>query len=276
MKLWRARFYFLLMFIAVAVSLTVFFSGRSRVDAQNAGNTGTATVSVPVVYNVSTGISQVFPNIGQSAHYLNSCATSWNGSVTLQGSFDGATNWTTITYANYLNGAALTGCFVLQAGGYYQNIRAVAATSSGTFSSTYNASSGPISFAPTGISSNGPSSPTACNKSVSTGVNNGATVLIFTGDFAVNSLIRVCAYDVSLAGNGSGFLHFQESTNSFGCTSAFDIWVINSTGNSNFPLGSGMGQLFSTGTPLDSLCFTNNSGQTAQVSYSYAIVPLGF
>ena len=249
--------------------------------AQNAGNTGTATLSQAVTYTGSGAVltSQIFNNIGQSAHYLQFCGTNFNGTIDLEGSFDGATNWTPIAFASF-EISPLSGCQSLQAGGYYQNIQSVQHHVSGLLvGATYNASSGPIAYAATGIADGGALSPTVCNHSATIAVSNGATQVVVNG--VLNSAIRVCAYSITTTATSGeiGLLQFltaAANTNTCGSgTTALASWF--EAANYPFTAGSGVGMLFST-LPGAALCLTNNtgSGATVYVNVTYTAVYQNF
>jgi len=241
------------------------------VFAQNAGTTGTFTVSQKAVY--TAGVSQIFNNVGQSAHWLSYCSSGGNftGTVDIEESYDGATNWIPIAFSSYI-ATPLSGCAILQAGGYYQNIRSVMTASINTIVATYNASSGPISFSPTGQSGIGATAPTVCNQSAQFPVNAGTTLQLFGG--VSNSTIRVCSYIVSFgAAPSSGFIEFQSSTSPSSCTGLVAVWVIDIYAGTlpDLSQGSGVGALFS-GTTGNSLCFTNTTTTNAYVSVALAPV----
>lgn len=269
-------------FIAIACLL---FMG------QNNGTTGTFTVSQTVTY-VGSGsgpyissvcpplksCQSIFTNVGQSAHFLHYCSSSgFTGTIDLEESFDGVTNWTPIAYASFLaTPLPANGCGILQAGGYYQNIRSVVNNVvAGTVTADYNASSGPIAFTPVGIGPTGSTSPTVCNQSKTLPVGSGATVLLVPEVLA--STIRVCAYQITAAQTSNGAFQFQSSTGANSCTGLTDVWDVYSIGGTPevFALGNGVGQIFSA-LPLNSLCVTNSEGQAAYVNIAYASVANGF
>ena len=113
--------------LVVGVAIVVFFSllvPGTHVQAQNAGNTGTFTVSQIAFSNqTSTGPSVVFKNIGQSAHFLTFCLASGTGNaqVNLEQSFDGVKLWAPMATGITVGASA---CNTIQAGGYFQNVRA--------------------------------------------------------------------------------------------------------------------------------------------------------
>lgn len=252
----------------------VWWAASSSVRAQNAGSTGTFTISQKVTY--TAGVSQIFNNIGQSAHYLSYCPSGGNfsGTIDLEESFDGVTNWTPIAFATY-TATPLTQCTVLQAGGYFQNIRSVITIVANTVSASYNATSGPIGFSASAIGTTGTASPTSCNQSVSVTVANAGVAQLANG--VLNSQVRVCAYQVTGQQTATGVIHIQDSTALAACAGLTDVWPINTiTGTPmNYQLGAGLGQLFQSQT-AHSLCVTNNSGQTVTINMSFATVFQGF
>lgn len=259
--------------------------------AQNNGTTGTFTVSQAVAYvgsgsgpyvsNVCPPLKScqsIFTNVGQSAHFLHYCTVGgFTGTIDLEESFDGSTNWTPIAYASFLASPLPAGtCGILQAGGYYQNVRSVVNNVvSGTVTADYNASSGPIAYTPVGIGPTGSVSPTVCNQSKTLLVPTGTTSLLVPEVLA--STIRVCAYQITAAQTSNGTFAFQSSTSANSCTGLTDVWDLYSIGGTPevFGLGSGVGQIFSA-LPLNSLCVTNGEGQNAYVNIAYASVANGF
>ncbi len=113
---------------------------------QFAGNLSTQTYAFKV-FNVQAGVgpSAPFRNIGATSHWLSYCtANSSAVEVALEASNDGV-NWFQIS-----NLGNVTGCTVITASGYYQNVRADIyedTSSGGTASVTawYTASTFPIS-----------------------------------------------------------------------------------------------------------------------------------
>ena len=237
--------------------------------AQNNGTTGTFTMSQQLTFDGS-GNSQVVRNIGQSAHYLQFCTAGWSGfpqTIAIQSSFNGTTNWTTIAET----AVALTGCRTLQAGGYYQAIRVHAFSLGGTITAVYNASSGPISFAATGISSTGATPPTICDQNISVSIANGATGLV-VGEFPDGTAVfKICGFQISFNGaTAAGSYQFETASDS-ACTGPNGpIWPNFTTAATpqTITAGSGQGTLFTV--PGLVLCFLNNSGATARVNISYA------
>lgn len=261
--------------LCIGIAGIAEFAHPWDVRAQNAGQSGTSTISQRVTY--TAGVSQIFNNVGQSAHYLQYCPSGGNfsGTIDIEASFDGTTNWTPIAFATYV-ATPLTQCTVLQAGGYFQNIRSVITIVANTVSASYNATSGPIGFASSAVGSNGAASPTSCNQSKTLTITTTTTSLLAAS--VPNSQIRVCAYHVSGQQTATGSIVFQSSTDAAACVGGLaTIWELDTIAGTPmvFPLGSGLGQLFAT-PKANSLCITNNSGQTIAVDVSFAAVFQGF
>lgn len=262
------------MIVIITAIVVLLSQPGEHVSAQNAGTTGTFTISQQVTY--TAGVSQIFRNIGQSAHYLSYCPSGGNfsGTIDLEESFDGSTNWTPIAFATYV-ATPLTQCTVLQAGGYFQNIRSVITVVANSVTAQYNATTGPIGFSASAIGTTGTASPTSCNQSKTVTVTNTSTSLLAAA--VTSSQIRVCAYQITGQQTATGMINIQDSTGASSCTGLTDLWDINTiVGTPMFyGLGSGLGQLFQTQT-AHSLCVTNNSGQTITVNIAFASVFQGF
>lgn len=252
------------LFIVFGLVIVVLLSGF-----QNNGNTGTATIAQQVTY--TAGVSQVFRNVGQSAHFLTFCLTGWTGTgIVLEESFDGTTNWTTIAFTS--GPTSGNGCGVLQAGGYYQNVRSRAGTLGGTIVAFYSATSGPISFSATGVGSQGPRAPTACDKSATVDVANTATGLVITGFPDTGGEFRVCGYTISFNGATAAGSYQFVTANDNTCAGPVTVWPAFTTAATpqTVVMGSGLGQLFKPNGIV--LCFTNNSGAIARVNVAWANV----
>lgn len=266
----------LLMSVAALVFVAQFIP-PSRVLAQNAGTTGTFTTS-QIAFNNATSIgpSVIFKNIGQSAHYLTFCLVhgSGNAQVDLEQSFDGVNNWAPMTTGII---ASSSGCSTIQAGGYFQNVRANILSFIGSggprISAWYNASSGPISFAPPALASGGnPASPLICNGSASTvSVANGATqILGLPSTLLPNSAVYMCAFQISLATvSSTGAITFEYGTGTNCATGLTPAWVINTTANTPQIINSppSATPLFTSGS-ANQLCLANTSGANLVVNYS--------
>jgi hypothetical protein len=271
-----------LILFVTAMVLTFCLVPRESVHAQNAGNTGTFTNAVVAFTSKNTtGPSVIFPNIGQGAHYLSYCSTGIGGSATIvmEESFDGSTNWTTIASATVFEPGG-NGCKMLQAGGYYQNVRANILTDSGvTISATYSSSSGPIGFSATGVGSSGPLPPFVCDNQVSISVASGTDGDLVETQLNPNARIRVCSYSISFNGaTAAGSVQFETSTLTACGGTLIAVWPITTTANTPqiVQLGSGQGALFSAfdGLAYQNLCFKNSSSATARVNISYTITSL--
>lgn len=236
--------------------------------AQNSGYVGIATTSQPLTF--TAGVSQVVRNIGQSAHNVSFCTTAYFGTgLTLEASFDGATNWVTIGFTTL----PATGCGVLQAGGYYQFIRARNGLLGGAINVTYNGSAAPISFVAPGIGSSGPRAPTTCDRSATVSVANTATAVIITGFPDTGGEFRICAFQISFNGaTAAGSYQFEEASDNACSAPNPAIWVGFTTAGTpqTITMGSGLGQLFKPSGII--VCFLNNSGATARVNVSWANV----
>lgn len=251
--------------LTLVVCAALFFTGF-----QNAGNTGTATIAQIVVYG-GGGHSQIFRNVGQSAHYLSYCLGAYQGSVNLEVSFDGTTNWTPVASATYPD--ATTGCNVLQAGGYYQNVRSTRqCVAPCAISANYSASSGPISFAPTGLSNLGQTAPPVCNTTKILSIANAAVGKLQLAATFGTVRIRVCAYAITFDGaTAAGNVLWQGSPDA--CTTLIPLWQTDTTVNTPQFIHESGNPLFATEPEASSVsvCVANNSGAPAEVSFNYTI-----
>jgi len=256
--------------------LALIASAVILLTAQNAGNTGTATYATTVFTNVSTAsaTSAVFRNIGQSAHYLTYCMGgigNFTATMFLEESFDAVT-WVTIGSANISSQTLLAQCSVLQAGGYYQNVRArIANNSGGTINAWYQATSGPISFAPSGMNTTGASAPITCDQQITGTLASGAITQIVAG--VLTQYIAVCSITVSLDGAaGAGIVEFYEPP-SLGCNTIPTTSILAFDTTANTPqlstFGSGVGTI-AKGIVSAQLCGNQTTGVTLRYSISYA------
>jgi hypothetical protein len=122
--------------------------------AQNNGQSGTQTVAQSLIPATATGpityvnrqgvTGSILPNVGQAAHWLKYCVTNVTGiQIQLEESDDGTTNWLPISEI----GTSTSGCSILEAGGYFQNVRANILKLTGGGASVaafYTASTSPI------------------------------------------------------------------------------------------------------------------------------------
>jgi hypothetical protein len=247
---------------------------------QVAGTVGILSISQPVTY--ISGTSQIFQNVGQGAHYLQFCSSggSFEGTVDLEGSYNGATNWTVLAYAAYPVALPLSGCATLQGGGYYQNIRSRITITANTVTAYYNAVAGPISYVASGIGTIGARAPLVCDQTFTDTVSDGTSVL-FASTGSSSSTLRICAYSVSLDGPPTGgAIKFQAGNTVSTCSPSTPapVWQVDtiSTAPSIFGLGSGQGQLFAVNVVGYPLCVNNSSGVSATVNVSFASVSTVF
>ncbi len=255
--------------ITLIIASVVFLSAF-----QNAGNTGTFT-KAQLVFNAAGAnmSSAIFQNIGQGAHYLTYCPSGFTGTIDLEESFDGSTNWVPIAAANPSNDST---CHVLQAGGYYQNVRStITNRSGGTVSAWYSASSGPIQFASPGINSNGPTSPTQCDQSLTATIITTGTYSSLLAD-ATGRPISVCGFTISFAAApGSNTDAVQLGFGSPCGVGSLYLWYISTTASTPqvIPVGSGQGSIFRIGQNAGTnLCIGNHSGASLEISLSYALL----
>ena len=103
-----------------------------------------STLSVLAFNAVTTaGPSAIFRNIGQSSHWLTYCAGTGLSSLQIQieGSEDHGNTWFAISDV----GSNTTGCAVLQASGYFDEVRAdILSISGGSVTAYYSASVYPV------------------------------------------------------------------------------------------------------------------------------------
>jgi hypothetical protein len=261
--------------IAAALFIAECVNPPEKVGAQNSGNTGAFTnAQVAFTAQAAVGSSPIFSNIGQAAHFLTFCNTGFTGTIDLESSFTGKAPWTPIAIASFgQNSVTDSGCHVLQAGGYFQNVRAtITYRSAGSVTAWYSSSSGPIAFAPAALGSNGPTSPIACDKqNVAAVAPVGAAVLVGS-----TGLMKTYACMVTISFNGAttaGALSLGEATNSNCTTGYVAYWNMTVTANTPqlFALGSPLGSFFSTVTGGNWLCVqTGTIGANATISVSYA------
>lgn len=255
---------FLLVLITIAVVV---------LTAQNAGNTGTATTAqIAFTANSSaSATSAIFRNVGQSAHYLAYCTTTGGAgqeNIFLEESFDAVT-WITIGSASPQGNT----CGILQAGGYYQNVRARIANNTGlTNNAWYQATSGPIGFAAPGTNTNGPASPVLCD-SIVTGALTSGTAATVLSPVAGRSNV-VCSITLSFdaaAAAGEVDIYRLDTPCAASSPSGVDF-RIDTTANTPQTLffGSNIGQIISASTV--NLCGSQTSGTTVRYTLTFASV----
>jgi hypothetical protein len=131
----------------------LFTAAPERVDAQFVGYVGLQTVNVKPLNAVTAPTTATVQNIGQASHILYYCVTGTPSALVIQleGSFDGST-WAQLSD----QGTAVTGCNVVEGGGYYPALRVNLVTLSGGTSPTvtayYSGVTAPITGAGAGVS----------------------------------------------------------------------------------------------------------------------------
>jgi hypothetical protein len=280
----------LFVIFAIAIFLTMAIRPAQTVEAQNTGQGGTLTVSVPLLTNAAPftgtfgcpsggtgkcqGIVGVFPNIGQAEHALHYCVSP--GVLTLaifleESPDNGTSDWAPIS-AVYGVPTSASGCAVIQSGLYYNNVRAhVTIFTGGTLSAWYSASTGPIEVFPPAQNSSGATTPTQCDQTSPTSVVAGTTGALVISQ--PNQSIYLCAAQYSFgAATGTGELQLVSGTGT-SCTTPTIIWDDLTTVNTPqvfTPFGGG-GTIFRVPSGQD-VCLTASSGVTAttKVSLSFA------
>jgi hypothetical protein len=206
-----------------------------RCEAQFIGYVSVQTTAQTVFTNqAANAVSSTLVNIGAGAHFLTICNNLFVGTVSLESSSDGtfaAPN--TIASASYAlpAGPGDTGCHTLQAGGYFPAVRVrISNFSTGTTSVSYSSAASPISFSPTALNSQGPTSPIACDLTIgpsSVAQNTAATNL--QGGIA-GQRIYICSITISFnAATTAGQIQFLSSSGS--CLAATQAYTLNITAN---------------------------------------------
>jgi hypothetical protein len=245
--------------------------------AQNAGNVGIYTREVSVFTAQASGTSSVIlPDFGFASQSLFVCNTGFTGTIDLEWSppIPGSQTFGPfypLILATYSNDSA---CHTLQLGGYFPNLRSTMTRGAGLLSAWYTASAAPISYFPSGLGSNGASSPIQCDQSV------GASV-IGTGSYA--SLIAsntrgfaICGFTVSF--NGATSTQTDGVQVGFGsasgCSGAVYEWFITTTPNTPqvISVGGGLGAMFQVPFSGSGICVGNHSGASIEISLWYALL----
>ena len=188
-------------------------------------------------------------NIGQSTHFLSYCNTGFAGTISLESSPDGTfTSPNVLASATYgQNATTDSACHILQAGGYFQTVRArVSHYVSGSVSAWYTAIAAPISFAPSALGSNGPTAPVACDHSffLSIPASSSGGLVGLSG-----TSIYICQVTISFNGTTSaGDIGLGAGAGN--CTSPSTFWPIHITASSP--------QVFQVGGPLGSFMAAPN------------------
>lgn len=269
------------LFITVMIGLAllavlVFPYPPAPVHAQNAGNTGTFT-SAQVVFSgqTTTACSRLLDNIGQSSHFLQYASTAevggFTGAIDLEASFD-AVHWVPIAIANLTLAQGQGG--VLQAGGYYQNVRSCVTVASGTLSAWYSSSSGPVAYTPPALNSSGTTSPTACDLPLVAAVASGATSRIVIEGTRQLAVCEVAiTFDAATAA-GSVQLGFRIPPD-VSCTGFAPLWQVDTLAGTPqyLPYGSPLGAFLRAPGLGDDLCIKNTSGANLTISVSYTRLP---
>jgi hypothetical protein len=250
-----------------------------RCEAQFIGYVSSQSVAQQVfTAQAANGSSVTVTNLGQSAHFLSYCTTGFSGTVSLQASPDGtfATPITIASAAYGQNSTTDTACHVLQAGGYFQTIRATVSNYiSGSVNAWYTAIAAPIAFAPVALASNGPTSPIACDKfgvvQIAQSTNNG----ILVGLNGTTPKVYLCSMTISFsAATTAGAINIGDGT-SGGCTvfSGVTNWQLAVTANTpqTVTFGGPLGTFTGTFTPGRCLMVTTGAiTASATISFSYA------
>lgn len=262
--------------ITAALFITLCINPPAKVGAQNAGNTGTFTAAQLVFTNMDhNGSSAILQNIGQSSHFLTYCTLGFGGTIDLEASYTGTSSWTVIASATYgQNSVVDTGCHVLQAGGYFQNVKATVSNfAAGSVSAWYSSSSGPVAFAPSALGSNGPIAPVACDTNTNIAPSPSTTTLLVGVLAGTKSYL--CQVSISFNATPSiGTITFEEATDATCGTIVRTMWQLQVTANSpqSLPLlGGPLGAFTRTTTPGHAVCVAIGA-VTAQsiISLSYA------
>jgi hypothetical protein len=243
--------------------------------AQFIGYTSSQTTSQTVFTSqAANAVSPTMANIGQAAHYLTICNTSFVGTVSLEASGDGtfaAPN--TVASGNYALsvGPGDSGCHTLQAGGYFPAVRVrVSNYSTGSVSAWYTGIASPISFAPAALNTQGQASPIACD--LESGPNSYLQSAIASAQIGITGLrIYVCSITISFStGTTAGVLSFGSSSGS--CAAYSAVYSLNITANTPqiLHLVGGPGGLFRL-LPGQQLCVSSGAiTASALVNISYA------
>lgn len=244
--------------------------------AQFLGYVSSQTVSPLQVFTNqgANSASAILQNIGQSAHFLSYCNTAFRGTISLEASPDGTfSSPNVIASATYgQQGITDSACHVLQAGGYYQTVRArVSNYLAGTVNAWYTAIASPITFTPAGIGSNGPTAPPICDQFVFFTLPPSTLEALVTP--LVGAQIYVCYMAVSFNGaTTAGQIQFGSSLTGGGCPSFVANWDMAVTANTPqfFTLGAPLGAFLQEG-PGTQLCANSGANTaTAAISMSFS------
>jgi hypothetical protein len=280
--------------IAFALVLLCFLAGELLSPhrtglTQGAGTVGIQTTNIPVFSAQTTtassggvwqcgsavnaaGVCPVFRDFGFAANFLTFCDTSFVGSIDLEWSpSNNLATFLPLTTATY-SGVGDSGCHTLQVGGYFPNLRSTATITSGSVSAWYTASASPIPLYSAGIGSSGQTSPVVCDATgvlaISNGVTGFALSALRTGDTVV-----VCGFSVSfLAATSTGTLALAWASSN-ACATPTSTWILGTTSGTPQALIVPLSERSPVAT-WQYLCVTNNSGASAELSFSWASVHL--
>jgi len=252
-------------------------------SAQFLGYVSTQSVAVNVFTNqAANAASATLQNIGQSAHFLTYCNTGFQGQLALEGSQDGTyASPIVLAQASYGQlGLADSACHVMQAGGYYPAVRArVLNYLGGSVTAFYTALAAPISYAPSAITSTGPTSPIVCDRSFSLTVAQNATSSLI-GNLPGQTFV-LCAVTFSFNGaTTAGSLQISEFATSAApgnaCTTGIGtgaFWNAFVTANTPqlFSVGGALGPWLKAQAPNHVLCLTTTAiTANTEITYTFA------
>ena len=250
--------------------------------AQFIGFVGLQTTSVKAFNNqTTTAVSATFPNIGASSHILSFCATGTTSvQLVLEGSQD-LTTWFPISAPNGIPSVTATsGCAgvvgLIQAGGYYQGVRArITLLTGGTpvVNAWYSSTNGPVSvFTPAlqdslgGLIGGVGVSPTICSRGSFSSVANGATTSLASSSAAT----YVCDITITFGGavTASGTVNFFYATNIACNAGLVQLGEVFAGLGNPISLGSNLGSLYQI-PPGDFFCVTTTGvGTNTLVSFN--------
>jgi len=260
---------------AVALAAVVFLiivALCACTHAQTNGTVGILAQQSPVFNAITnTTSSKVFKDIGQGLNVLFVCNNLFSGTIALEWAPQGSSTYYTLTKATY---SVDSNCHSLTAPGYWPNLRATA-----TFSSTgvgenvsawYSAVSGPISFTPAALTSNGPGAPVTCDQNTSASISSTGSAA-FTTISPINSgdTVYICGFSISFNGaTAAGTVTVGYGTSN-ACAGYAAKWQLDTLASTpQFVNQAG----FSIRAPGGFICVLNNSSATAQVNFSWASV----
>jgi hypothetical protein len=267
-----------LLYVVALLALTGCVAPR-RAQAQFIGYVSSQTVAQQVfTAQAANGSSGTVTNLGQSAHFLTYCNTGFGGTISLQASPDGTfATPLTVAFATYGQaGTNDTACHVLQAGGYYQTMRATVSNfSAGSVNAWYTATGSPIAYAPSAFTSNGPGAPIACDKfavvTQAQSVANGVLVSFLGG----TTKAYLCQLTISFNGaTTAGVINIGDGNagacSTFGGATDWQL-VVTANTPQTVTFGGPLGSF--TGSLIAGRCLMVSTGAitaAATFSFSYA------